>query len=382
MDRQPVIIIGSGLAGYTLAREFRKLDSITPLTILSSDHGEFYSKPMLSTVLAQGKTPDALLMKSAEQMGAELQAEIRARSQVSSIDPLQKEIQVNGEILHYRNLVLALGADPIRLPLKGNGAHTVLSVNNLDDYHKFWVAVQGKKRVTILGAGLIGCEFANDLASAGHEVNVVDLAPQVLGRLLPPVAAKFMQQRLEGLGIAFHLSASVKSVEKNEADLSVSLDNGTILDTDVVLSAVGLKPRTVLAAASGIAVNRGIIVDAQMQTSSAGIYALGDCVEVEGRLLPFVMPLMHAARALAQTLNGLPVAVDYPVMPISVKTPACPAVIATRDQANQGQWKIDDQGEGIHALLESEEGDLMGFALLGSSVNDKQALTQQINKIF
>lgn len=378
MAAQPVVIVGSGLAGYTLAREFRKADSTTPLVILSADHGSFYSKPMLSNAFAQKKNADALLGKSALQMAQELNAEILGEAKVTAIDTQRKELSVNGAVRSYSKLVLALGADPIRLPLLGNAAEAVLSVNDLDDYRRFRNAIEGKKDVAILGAGLIGCEFANDLAGAGFNVQVIDLAPQLLGRLLPPEAAAFMQRKLEAAGIEFHLGASTQLIEHQGDRCNVSLSNGASIGCDVVLSAVGLRPRTELAAATGIRINRGIVVDTSLQTSCEDIYALGDCAEVEGKVLPFVMPIMHAARALAPTLAGKQTQVHYPAMPVAVKTPACPAVVLPPEPGAQGEWQVEAVEDGVQALFQRADGKLLGFALLGTAVTEKNALVQRL----
>lgn len=120
--KQPVIIVGSGLAGYTLAREFRKSDNETPVLILSRDHGGFYSKPTLSNALATGKTSTSLLISSAEHMAEKLKVAIRPYSQVTIIEPSSKTlVLLDGAKLHYSQLILALGADSIDLPLKGDG---------------------------------------------------------------------------------------------------------------------------------------------------------------------------------------------------------------------------------------------------------------------
>ena len=379
MSQQPVVIIGSGLAGYTVAREFRKLDAETPVVILSADHGGFYSKPMLSNAFAQNKTPDALLMKSAEKMAAELKAGVRGQSRVTAIAPQRKELSVNGKVMSYSKLVLALGADPIRLPLQGSGADAVLSVNDLDDYRHFRAAIEGKKSVAILGAGLIGCEFANDLANAGYKVHVIDLAPQVLGRLLPQQSAAFMQQKLEAAGISFYLATSTQEVGYLDNSFSLKLASGETVDADAVLSAVGLKPRTSLAAAAGIKVGRGIVVNGLLQTNFEDVYALGDCAEVEGKVLPFVMPIMQAARALALTLTGKATLVSYPAMPVAVKTPACPAVVAPPDPGLPGSWHVVEVDGGVKAtFLGDKSGKLLGFTLLGGAVSEKNNLVQQL----
>jgi rubredoxin-NAD+ reductase len=378
MSQQPVVIIGSGLAGYTVAREFRKLDTETAVVILSGDHGGFYSKPMLSNAYAQKKSADSLLMKDAAKMAAEIKVEVRPSSEVTAIDPILKKLTVNGEVQHYSKLVLALGADPIRLPLQGNGADAVLSVNDLDDYRRFRAAAEGKSDIVILGAGLIGSEFANDLAGAGYNVHVIDLAPQLLGRLLPPESAAFIQRKLEGEGVVFHLGTTTQKVERTGDKFSLSLANGGSITADVILSAVGLRPRTTLAASAGIKTNRGIVVNGLLQTNFEDIYALGDCAEVEGRVLPYVMPIMHAARALAPILAGKPTPVHYPAMPVAVKTPACPTVVSPPEPGAQGDWRVEGSVDGIKATFHHKDGQLLGFALMGAAVSEKAALTQQL----
>jgi rubredoxin-NAD+ reductase len=378
MSQQPVVIIGSGLAGYTVAREFRKLDAETPVVVLSQDHGGFYSKPMLSNAFAQKKTAESLLMKDAAKMAAEVKVEVKSNVVVTAIDPNLKQLTVNGELLQYSKLVLALGADTIKLPLQGDGAKAVLSVNDLDDYRQFRHAIEGKKEIVILGAGLIGCEFANDLVGAGYKVQVIDLAPQLLGRLLPPESATFIQNKLQDEGVVFHLNITTQKIERVGQQFSLLLSTGNTIMADVVLSAVGLKPRTTLAAAAGIKTNRGIVVNGLLQTNFADIYALGDCAEVEGRVLPFVMPIMQAARALAPILKGGNIPVHYPAMPVAVKTPACPTVVAPPEPGAQGEWTVEGGVEGVKAVFHHTNGQLLGFALMGSVVSEKSALTQQL----
>ena len=382
MSKQPVVIVGSGLAGYTVAREFRKLDTETPLVILSQDHGGFYSKAMLSNAFAQKKTAASLLMKEAATMASDINAVVRAQATVTAIAPELKQLTVNGEVLQYSKLVLALGADTIKLPLQGDGADAVLSVNDLDDYRRFREAVDGKKNVAILGAGLIGCEFANDLVGSGYKVDVIDLAPQLLGRLLPAESAAFIQSKLEAEGVVFHLATTTQSIEMAGTQYSLKLANGEIILADVVLSAVGLKPRTALAAAAGIKTNRGIVVNKLLQTSVEDIYALGDCAEVEGRVLPFVMPIMNAARALAPTLTGNVTAVKYPAMPVAVKTPACPSVVSPPDIGAEGEWQVEGGVDGVKAQFIHQNGQLLGFALMGAAVSEKSQLSQQLPAII
>lgn len=381
IDADPIVIVGSGLAGYTLARELRKLDAGVPLTILSRDEGNFYSKPMLSNALAAAKTAAQIAGTSAEQMAAQLDVRIIVGAEVEAIDTANRILHADGDAIRYVKLVLALGADPIAVPFAGDAAHEVMRVNDLASYARFREAIAGKKTVALLGAGLIGCEFANDLLAAGYGVHLIDPAPRPLGRLLPEEAAVQVQLALKAAGVNWHLGTTARAVSRVASGLRVDLADGSSLVADAVLSAIGLRPRTLLARRAGLNTNRGIVTDRLLQTSAADVYALGDCVEVEGQTLPYVLPIMQAARALAKTLAGTPTPVVYPAMPVVVKTPLIPVVVCP-PAAVSGAWKVRRDAHGIEARYEDDSGKLIGYALVGSAIARKQALTKLVPPVF
>ena len=376
---EPVVIVGAGLAGYTTARELRKHDRARPLVIVTADDGAFYSKPMLSNALAQHKAPADLALKDAGAMAAELDAEILTRTRVAAIDPAARTVTTDGgRTLAYGDLVLATGAVPIHVPLEGDAAGAVISVNHLDDYARFREALPGGGTVLIMGPGLIGCEFANDLAAAGHPVHVVGPAPHPLDRLLPGPAVRRLQRALAELGVVWHLGTTVATLDRAGGRLRATLANDESVTADVVLSAVGLAPDTRLAEAAGLAVNRGIAVDRYLRSSDPHVFALGDCAEVEGLVLPFVMPLMACARALGATLAGTPTAVRYPPMPVTVKTPVCPVVVCPPVPPVEGTWEVDEDDDGVRGLYRDGHGHLRGFALTEGRVREKQALVKEV----
>ena len=377
-----IVIIGSGLAGYTLIREIRKLDKAAPITLITREPGYFYSKPMLSTALASKKEASQLITTASEGMASQLGINILAQTDVSAIDTAAQKLQTSAGPISYGKLVLALGADQIRIHLEGNAVSEVLTVNDLEDYEKFRKAIVGKKKVAILGAGLIGCEFANDLALGGFEIDVIDLAPQVLGRLLPEPAAKALQDKLSEAGVRWHFSTTVQTINRNGDALEMKLANGHSISCDVALSAVGLKPRLDLANAAGIKTGVGIQVNRHLETSSSNIYSLGDCAEVDGLVLPYVMPIMQAARALAPTLLGQVTALNYPAMPVMVKTPALPTVVSPPAKGADGQWKTAVIEGGIEARFETPDGKLLGFALMGTATSQRATLTKELPPIL
>ena len=374
-----LIIIGSGLAAYTLAREFRKIDPSSPLLLITRDDGGFYAKPALSNALANHKTPEQLQNKTTEQMAAELAAEVLTRTEVTAIDPANRQIiLLDGRTVAYGRLVIACGADPIRLGFEGDGADAVQSVNDLDDYRRFYPGLADAKSVAVIGAGLIGCEFANDLASRQIKAHVIDPAAWPLSRLLPEAAGAAFSAGLQSQGVEFHFGTSVKGIWKDGNRFRLELANGQALEADQILSAIGLRPRTLLAQAAGITCQRGIVTDQMLKTNVADIYAMGDCAEICGLTLPFVLPIMHQAQALAKTLAGTPTAVHYPAMPVVVKTPACPTVVCPPAAGTIGDWQCLRSDDGLQALFKNASGELLGFALLGSATTQSQTLATEI----
>lgn len=380
----PIVILGSGLAGYTVAREFRKLDAATPLVIVTRDDGAVYSKPMLSNALAGGRSAAALASADAAAAAGQLNATVLARREVAAIDVAARTLALDdGERLEYAKLVLALGADPIRVPLEGDAAGAVMQVNDLQDYARFREAIERAGHVTILGAGLIGCEFANDLLAGGRKVDVIDPAAWPLGRLVPERMGRAFAAKLAAAGVGLHLGTTATAVERRDGGLRVRLADASTIDTDAVLSAIGLRPRTQLAQAAGLAVNRGIVVDRQLRTSAPEVYALGDCAEVAGLVLPFVMPLMNAARALAKTLVGDPTDLRYPAMPVVVKTPAAPLTVSPPAAGATGEWRFAEGDDGsLEATFVDSQDKLLGFALLGGAPAARQALTKRLPAVL
>ena len=377
MHARPLVVAGAGLAGWTTVREFRKLDSTTPVVVITADSGDFYAKPSLSNAFAQGRLPAQLISTPAAKMAETLGVTLMAHTRVQTIDAAARSVTTSAGTLAFRDLVLATGAQPIRVPVEGDAADQVFSVNSLEDFAVFHAQLQSGigagRHVLIMGAGLIGCEFANDLATAGFRVSVVDPGARALAALLPEVASAELRQALEALGVTFHFGSFVRSIQQSAAGpaLQILLSNGQLTQADCVLSAIGLKADTRLAQAAGLSVERGIVVNCQLQTSALHIHALGDCAQyAHGMTLPYVMPIMTAARALAATLAGTPTDANFPLMPVSIKTPALPLVVAPPQPGTGGQWNAPEPG--VWQWLD-EAGVQRGFVLSGSRTAQRMA---------
>ncbi len=381
----PIVIIGSGMAGYTVAREFRKLNTEQELVMICADDAVNYAKPTLSNALVGNKAPEQIALGDAEKMSAQLNMRIEKNTWVKSIDAENHLLSLEKDgvesTLTYAKLVLAIGANPIRLAISGDASDDIHVVNNLSDYTAFrkQIDLNHDKRVVILGAGLIGCEFANDLQNTGHKVTVIDLATQPLCRLLPAHVASAFKQGLEDTGVHFVLGTTVEKISKAENNsYIVTLANGQSFIADAVLSAIGLQPNTALAKATNIATARGVLTNSSLETNQADIFAVGDCAEVNGTLLPFVMPIMQQARALAKTLNGVQTTVHYPAMPVAVKTPAAPLTVLAVPNDLEVTWQTEELDDGMIAKAFDSSETLRGFVLLGATAAKQRLILTKL----
>ena len=381
----PIVIIGAGMAAYSVARELRKLDKTAPLLVIAGDAGGFYSKPMLSNAIAMGKGAHQLVSHSAEQMAAQLDATVLAHTRASAIDPAARTVTTSQGSFEYSQLVLALGAAPIRLPMGGDGAADVLSVNHLDDYAELRRRLDEVGRaahVAIIGAGLIGCEFADDLLAGGHEVTLIDPNTLPLAALAAPSLSHGLAQAWQGKRVNLKLGTTVLTVSKTGAGLQLALASGETLAADLVLSAVGLRPSIALAQAAGLETRRGIVIDAYGRTSAADVFALGDCAEYTtasgSAVLPYVAPLLAAARAIASTLAGKPMPIELKNDAVIVKTPSYKLALAPPPVGTAGAWIDEHDGERTISRFVDGAGAMRGFGLSAHTPALRQKLLAEM----
>jgi len=213
---------------------------------------------------------------------------------------------------------------------------------------------------------------------------VVDPAERPLAALLPAGAGEQMRAALQALGVVWHFGTTVQALNHGATGLAATLGKGDVVAADLVLSAIGLRADIALAQAAGIACERGVVVNELLQTSVAQVFALGDCAQYASagaRTLPYVMPIMNAARALAATLAGTPTALVFPLMPVSIKTPALPTVVAAPHPALPGSWIADAldpeaaQAGGVWRFMDAD-GQQRGFVLTGKQSTRRMELAK------
>lgn len=366
---EPIVIIGSGHAGYQLASALRSQSPSVSITLFTADEGAVYSKPALSNALALGKSCDELVRESALSWERRLNIRVYPHTRIEHIDRDNKRLYTTIGEYTYGRLVLATGATPIVVPISGEQS-ALHSVNDLKDYKYFRTRLSDKKHVTILGDGLIGCEFANDLAAHGISVTVVGLGQWAMQRLIPQPLGEALQQALSGIGVEWMLQNSIQSIQTHHERYQLTLQDGQCLETDLVLSAVGLRPNIALAQSAGLVTGRGIQTDLHHRTSDPAIYALGDCAEVAGQWSPYINPINQAIPAIANSLLGKLTPAALKPSAVIVKTPVLP--LSLLPGMGEGEWRIEQQGQELAAGFYDASGVLTGFALLGATLQSQR----------
>ncbi|MGI9345108.1 MAG: FAD-dependent oxidoreductase [Gammaproteobacteria bacterium] len=412
----PVVIIGSGMAGYAAAKALRKEGYTQKLSMISTDGGEMYAKPKLSNSLAMQKLPEQLIDATRAEISNDLDLDFYPYTLVEKIDiqahklyavpapqnpPIAPDlvwrqhgiegatIQHGQPIeLDYSSLILATGSAPVRLPLEliapsGSQAE-ICSINSLNDYIQFRNHLQKRKisKALVIGPGLVGCEFANDLLTQNIQVDILGPDPWPMSLLIPENPGNKLKQALEKAGARWHLNTQLKAPIYYEDGLyRTVLPNGDRIETELILSAAGIRPEVQLAKTSGLTVNAGICTDSYLRTSAPDIYALGDCAEITGRVRLFVQPIRIAAAALAKTLTNNPSEAVFPPISVGVKTSLHPVNMLLAEPGSarkQDQWHCTLSEDGCWSRYYDSDGILKGFVLTGDQVAKRQEMTAQV----
>jgi nitrite reductase (NADH) large subunit len=307
-----LVVVGHGMAA---ARVLEHLATIAPdtldITVVGEEPLPGYNRILLSPVLSGEMTRDDIKLQDPEWYERHGMA-LQLGQKVTAIDRLRRKVRIqDGKSLSYDRLLLATGSLPIRLPLPGADFAGVATYRDLADTESLIAAAQPQRRAVVIGGGLLGLEAANGLAARGMEVTVVHLMPWLMERQLDREAAGAVQSRLEKRGIRFALARQTLAItgdggRANGVEIAAAgTGNAELLEADIVVMAVGIRPNTALAEAAGLPVDRGILVNDTLQTNDPRIYAIGECVRHRGRSYGLVQPLYEMAKACATQLAGV-----------------------------------------------------------------------------
>ena len=371
-----IVIIGAGLAGWHVVDAIRAKDKDIPITLVTADNGDRYHKPMLTMAISQKKSAADLVRATGVDAAEAANVKLLANTQVTDVDTTTQQLQLvsalrsdpvytNYATISYDKLVLAMGAHPI-FP-KSLPEDLVWHVNHIERFGQLQEKLAtGSQHVAIVGAGMVGTEIAEDLLKAGHQVTLIDLNDAPLSQMLPPKATARIAQAVKSQGINFLGGYQVSAITRisdstsNDSDgkLQVSYEalateSSTAapiepLIVDHVIASTGLTVDDQLPTAAGVEFNRrtGIVVDAPtLRTSTANIYAIGDCMSIDGVPCRYVAPLRAQAATIADDILGHEHS-GYEHKPpmIRLKNKAISVMVTGVPQAT-GNWQVKTESD-------------------------------------
>ena len=356
-----IVIIGSGFAARQLVKNIRKQDAAVPLTLIAADSIDEYNKPDLSHVVSRGQTAADLTLQTAGEFAEQYNLNLFPQTWVRDIDAQAKVVKSQDREWHYDKLVLATGASTIVPPVPGK--ELMLTLNSQQEFGAAQSTLRDAQRVLIIGGGLIGTELAMDFSRAGKAVTVVDNSACILASLMPPEVSSRLQHRLTDMGVHLLLKTQLQSLAQTSTGIVAQFDRNRQVEVDAVVAATGLRPETALARHAGVEINRGVKVNSAMQTSNPDIYALGDCAEINGAVLPFLQPILLSAMCLAKNLLGQSGELKLPHMLVKVKTPDLPLHLAGETRRQDLNWTIATSAQGMLAQGYDESQQLRAFVV-------------------
>lgn len=337
-----IVIVGAGLAGWGVIDAIRAKDKDIAITLITSDNGDRYHKPMLTMAISQNKTPADLVRATGADAAATANVTLMTQTRVAHINAADKQLMLTGcktddntadnahtneQIIGYDSLVLAMGAHPA-FP-KSLPEEVVWHVNHIERFGQLQAELsQGPQKIAIVGAGMVGTEIAEDLLKAGHAITLIDLNDAPLAQLLPMQATTRIREAIRSQGIQFLGGCKVDTVtpldngqyevsyspletqqaaDINSADTNNADANSGKFVVDHVIASTGLLVDAKLPESAGINFDRrsGIVVDEQtLQTSQTDVYAIGDCMSIGGVPCRYVAPLRAQATTIADAILG------------------------------------------------------------------------------
>lgn len=367
-----IVIIGSGFAARQLVKNIRKQDASVSLTVIAADSMDEYNKPDLSHVISQNQRAEDLTRQTAGEFAELFNLRLFPYTWVTDIDAAAHVVKATEKTWQYDRLVLATGASAFVPPIEGR--ELIITLNSQQEYQASETGLRDAQRVMIVGGGLIGTELAMDFCRAGKSVTLVDHAASILSSLMPAEVSSRLQHHLTDMGVHLLLKSQLQSLSKTEGGIRAVLDRNRSVEVDAVIAATGLRPETALAHRAGAEIQRGVKVNSYLQTTQPDIYALGDCAEINGQVLPFLQPIQLSAMYLAKNLLGGSAPLKLPAMLIKVKTPELPLHLAGETQRQDLNWKITLEQQGMVAHGVDNDDQLRAFVVSEDRMKEAFAL--------
>jgi len=373
------IVVGNGVAGVTAAQSIVRADPTAEVHIFGAEPYPYYRRPRLWEFIAGEVEQDALYFRPLEwyaERGIHVHLGVRA----TSLDPSAHCLTLSdGSIAEYDRLLLATGGRPFVPPFEGTGREGVFTLCTLDDALAMKTYALDVRRAAVIGGGLLGLETARALRSAGLEVTVIEFAPYLLPRQLDAEGAQVLQALLEAQGLLFLTNAATEAILGDGHARGVRLKDGRVVDGELVLISTGIRSRLELAREAGLEVNRGVVVDEQLRSSAADVYAAGDAAEFEGRVYGIIPAAIEQAQVAAanmvadpSTSSGRGGSTTYSgTMPANtLKVVGIDLTCLGEATATGDEFAIlsrADPASGVYRRLALRKGKIVGAILLGDT---------------
>ncbi|UCI29717.1 nitrite reductase large subunit NirB [Mesorhizobium sp. B4-1-4] len=370
---EKLVIIGNGMApGRMLEHLLEKAPGRYQVTIFNAEPRVNYDRIMLSPVLSGEKAYEEIIIHG-DGWYIKNGITLYKGHRIVTIDrPARTVTSDHGVTEPYDKLVIATGSVPFIIPVPGHNLPGVLTYRDLDDVRAMMLAAQSRAKAVVIGGGLLGLEAAAGLNAQGMDVTVLHVMPTLMERQLDPAAGYLLQRAVEERGIKVITKANTQAITGNGKVEQVELADGTIIPATLVVMAVGIRPNAAIAKEAGIAINRGIVVDAGMRSNDPDIYAIGECAEVNGMVYGLVAPLYEMARVAASQLAG-----DETAAFVHMDTPTKLKVTGIElfslgdfaDGDDRQEIVLRDASAGVYKRLVLKDDRIIGTVLYGETAD-------------
>ncbi|MGP7819135.1 nitrite reductase large subunit NirB [Niallia sp. 01092] len=371
MNKKKLVLVGNGMAGVRAVEEILKLSKDQfEITIFGSEPHPNYNRILLSKVL-QGDTEVKDITLNDWDWYKENNITLYTGETVTKVDAEKKVVITDsGRVEAYDELILATGSVPFMLPMPGVEKQGVTAFRDIKDTDIMLEASKKYKKAAVIGGGLLGLEAARGLLNLGMDVTVIHLGPFLMERQLDPTAGGLLQKELEKQGMKFLLETQTEQFLGNDRVEGLKFKDGSTLDADLVVMAVGIKPNIELAKNSGIAINRGIVVNDYLQTDIPHIYSVGECAEHRGIPYGLVAPLYEQAKVLASHICGQ-TAKPYEGSVLSTQLKVSGVEVFSAgdftEDSEKKAIKVFDEQDGVYKKIVLRGNQIVGAVLFGDS---------------
>ncbi len=367
---QKLVVIGAGMASGRVLEHLFDAEADFDVTLFNAEERGNYNRIMLSPVLSGEKTYEDIVTHDADWYDAN-GVTCHFGDHVTAIDRAAKTVTSQDGTVAYDKLLIATGSAPFIIPVQGKDLPGVITYRDLDDTNAMIEASEKGGKAVVIGGGLLGLEAAAGLAERGMDVTVLHLMGHLMERQLDEAAGFLLRGDLEKRGITVKCRASTVAILGEDKVEAVLLEGDEVLEADLVVMAVGIRPETRLATDAALSVARGVEVNTQLQTSDPDIFAVGECVELDGQLFGLVAPLYDQAKVLANTLMGTPDVFTPKELSTKLKVTGCDLFSAGDFEEAEGREDIvfRDPARGVYRRLVLEDDVVVGAVMYGDTAD-------------